>query len=442
MSIDKQSAPPREKILVVDDSPVDSTILCSILYSHYDVSAAPSGVHALQIAASFPKPDLILLDVMMPDMSGYDVLTRLRDTPSTRDIPVIFVTGLDSDEDEERGLKLGAVDYITKPCRAPIVLARVRTRLELKRARDKLANQNVWLESEISKRMKENQQIQMQLLQSEKMAAIGQLAAGITHEINNPIGYVSSNMGSLENYIRNIFELLDAYETLEGACPADEPALSRIRALKQQKAFDFLRADIVQLLAESRQGLVRVAKIVSDLKNFSRAENNDWRWVNLHSEIDATINIVWNELKYRCTLHKEYGPIANVFCMPSQINQVILNLLVNAAQAIPEKGEITIRTGQAGEEIFIAITDTGTGIPPENLPRLFEPFFTTKPVGKGTGLGLSISYGIVQKHGGRIEVVSTEGKGTTFTVWLPVHITPTTKDFQDSPQPDKNFARL
>jgi signal transduction histidine kinase len=420
MSMDKQIETPQAKILVVDDNTIDATILCRILDTHYDVSAAPSGERALHIALSVPQPDLILLDVVMQGMSGYDVLTSLRGNPATRDIPVIFVTGLDSAEDEERGLKLGAVDYISKPCRAPIVLARVRTRLELKRVRDSLVNQNAYLEAEVARRMQENQQVQLQLLQSEKMAAIGQLAAGITHEINNPMGFVTSNLGSLERYMRDIFGLLDAYEALEKICPEGAAALAEVRELKQKKDIGFLRTDIVQLISETRQGLTRVSKIVSDLKNFSRTENNDWQWADLHSELDSALNIVWNEIKYHCTLNKDYGELPKIYCIPSRINQVLMNLLVNAAQAIPEKGEITIRTGHAGDEAFIAIADTGTGIPAGNLPRLFEPFFTTKPVGKGTGLGLSISYGIVQKHGGRIEVESTEGKGTTFTVWLPI----------------------
>ncbi len=417
---DKQEEMCRSRILVVDDDLGNLGALGRLLHPYYDVLAAPNGERALQIALGNPKPDLILLDVLMPDMDGYDVIVRLRDNPVTRDIPVIFATGLDSAEDEERGLELGAVDYIAKPYRPPIVLARVRTQLEFKRARDKLLNQNSSLEAELAKRLQENQQVQFQLLQSEKLAAIGQLAAGITHEINNPVGFVASNLSALDSYLRDIFMLLDAYEALEKSGTADTAVLAKIRALKQSKEIDFVRDDIGQLISESRQGIARVTSIVSDLKNFSRAEKNDWQWADLHSGLDSTLNIVWNEIKYHCTLHKDYGSLPRVYCLPSQINQVFMNLLVNAAQAVPDKGEIFIRTGQAGEEAFVAIEDTGIGIPAENLPRLFEPFFTTKPVGKGTGLGLSISYGIVQKHGGRIEVASTHGKGTTFTVWLPI----------------------
>ncbi|MBI5793009.1 MAG: response regulator [Rhodocyclales bacterium] len=261
----------------------------------------------MQIAVGVPTPDLILLDVLMPSMDGYDVLSRLRDNPATLDLPVIFVTGQDSIEDEEHGLECGAVDYIAKPYRAPIVLARIHTQLELKRARDELA-----------RRLKENQQVQIQLLQSEKLAAIGQLAAGIVHEINTPVGFVKSNLGSMDSYLRDICEVLDAYEALEAVCPADDAVLAKLRELKQQKDIGFLRNDIGQLLSESRQGLVRVAKIVSDLKNFSRAGSGEWLWTNLHNELDSTLNIIWNEIKYHCTLHKDYGDIPEVYCVPSQ----------------------------------------------------------------------------------------------------------------------------
>ena len=420
MDTDKPMETTRARILAVDDDPGNLGILGRLLHPQYEVMAAPSGERALQIAAGEPQPDLILLDVLMPGMDGYDVLARLRDHPTTRDIPVIFVTGLDSAEEEGRGLELGAVDYITKPYRPPVVLARVHTHLELKRARDWLANQNVYLETELARRQKENESIQRHLLQSDKLAAIGQLAAGVAHEINNPIGFVTSNIGSLDRYVRDLLEILDAYAGLEGAVAADGPALAALRELKQQKNLDFLRDDIQQLIAESQEGLQRVGKIVQDLKSFARVDEANWQWADLRGGLESTLNMIWNELKYHCTVHKDYGDLPQVWCLPSQLNQVFMNLLVNAGQAIVGKGYISIRTGQRGEEVFVAIADTGAGISPENQRRLFEPFFTTKPVGKGTGLGLSLAFSIVQKHGGRIEVDSTLGKGTSFTVWLPV----------------------
>jgi PAS domain S-box-containing protein len=261
---------------------------------------------------------------------------------------------------------------------------------------------------------------QNQLLQSEKMASIGQLAAGVAHELNNPIGFVSSNLGSLEDYLQDIFAIIAAYEEAEAAVGDQCPQLDTVRALKDNKNFDYLRSDIVQLMTESKDGLARVAKIVRDLKDFSRAGDATFRWADLHQGIDSTLNVVWNELKYKCTVKKDYGELPQVWCVLSQLNQVFMNLLVNAAHAIPDKGEITLRTGRTGDEVFVAVADTGIGIAPENINRVFEPFFTTKPVGKGTGLGLSLAYSIVQKHQGHIEVQSEPGKGTTFTVWLPI----------------------
>ncbi|MDP1524869.1 MAG: GAF domain-containing protein [Rhodocyclaceae bacterium] len=259
-----------------------------------------------------------------------------------------------------------------------------------------------------------------QLLQSEKMASIGQLAAGVAHELNNPIGFVTSNLGSLESYLQDIFSILDAYAVAEAGMQSSCPELNQARQLKLDRDYDFLRSDIVQLLSESREGLGRVAKIVRDLKDFSRAGEASMQWADLHQGIETTLNVVWNELKYKCTVVKDYGDLPQIWCEPSQLNQVFMNLLVNAGHAIQEKGEITIRTGRQGSEVFVAIGDTGTGIASEHLNRIFEPFFTTKPIGKGTGLGLSLAYGIVQKHHGRIEVQSKLGKGTTFTVWLPI----------------------
>jgi signal transduction histidine kinase len=259
------------------------------------------------------------------------------------------------------------------------------------------------------------------MLQAEKLASIGQLAAGVSHELNNPVGFVKSNLGTLENYLRDVFAIADAYASIERAtppCPC--PELDKVVALKREKDYDFLRTDIFQLVTESQDGLARVARIVMDLKDFSRAGTLERQWADLHQGLDSTLNIVWNELKYKCEIRKAYGILPPVWCDPSQLNQVFMNLLVNAGHAIADKGEIAITTGQQGDAVFVAIADTGTGIAPENLKRIFDPFFTTKPVGQGTGLGLWLAYGIVQKHNGRIEVQSEPGKGATFTVWLPI----------------------
>jgi PAS domain S-box-containing protein len=264
-----------------------------------------------------------------------------------------------------------------------------------------------------------------QLLQSEKMASIGQLAAGVAHELNNPIGFVNSNLGTLDGYLHDLLFILDSYDKEIGSGNlADdlEGARSRINEICKDRDFDFVRNDIFQLITESRDGIDRVRRIVLDLKTFSRAGVQEADYADLNQGLESTLNIVWNELKYKCKVIKELGELPPVYCQGSQINQVFLNLLVNAGQAIETQGEITLRTRLAdeGQSVVIEVSDTGKGIPPENLSRIFDPFFTTKPVGKGTGLGLSLSYSIVQAHHGRIEVESKPGQGTTFRVILPI----------------------
>ena len=258
-----------------------------------------------------------------------------------------------------------------------------------------------------------------QLMQSEKMASIGQLAAGVAHEINNPVGFVNSNLGTLQRYAEHLLRLLAAYERIEGSLADD--LRREIDRLKREIDADYLREDIGNLLSESVDGLQRVKRIVQDLKEFSHVDRAEQEWANLESGLDSTLNVVWNELKYKAKVVKEYGQIPQIRCFPSQLNQVFMNLLINAAHAIEHQGRITIRTGHDRENVWVEIEDTGKGIAPEHLGRIFEPFFTTKPVGKGTGLGLSLSYGIVHQHGGHIEVASELAKGSYFRVMLPRH---------------------
>jgi len=265
--------------------------------------------------------------------------------------------------------------------------------------------------------------LEEQLREAQKLASVGQLAAGVAHEINNPVGYVHSNFGTLERYVGELFGLLAAYEAAEAELPPASPRRAELARLKQGLDLDYLREDIPALMRESREGISRVRKIVADLKDFSRADGPlQWEPADLHRGIDSTLNIVANEIRYRADVVKRYGELPEVECMPSQLNQVFMNLLVNAAQAIEgPRGTITITTARAdGGRVRIDVADTGAGIAAEHLGRIFDPFFTTKPVGKGTGLGLSLSYGIVQKHRGCIEVASEPGKGTTFSVLLPV----------------------
>jgi len=261
---------------------------------------------------------------------------------------------------------------------------------------------------------------QEKLLQSEKMASIGQLAAGVAHEINNPIGYVHSNLGSLQEYLRSLFTVIEAYERALRA-PDPKALIPEIDALRSRLDIDFISRDLPQLMAESREGIERVTRIVRDLKDFSYSGRDDaWKLVDLHAGLDSTINIIWNELKYKVTLERKYGDLPMVECLPSELNQVYMNLLLNAGQAVAERGHIVVSTGTSGDEVWVQIQDNGSGISPELRQRIFDPFFTTKAVGSGTGLGLSISYGIINKHHGRIDLDSTVGEGSCFRITLPV----------------------
>lgn len=277
------------------------------------------------------------------------------------------------------------------------------------------------LEHLVQREVDERKQLESQLVQSEKLASLGQLAAGVAHEINNPIGFVSSNLGTLDGYFQQLQEMLDAYGQAETLIQAGEWA-ERLQQVRERIELDFLREDIPLLIKESKDGINRVGRIVRDLKDFSRVDaNQEWQWINLQQGIESTLNIVANELKYKADVLKEYQVLPDIECLPSQINQVFMNLIVNASQAIgPERGTLTLRTGHAAQSVWIEVQDTGSGIAPQNLQKIFDPFFTTKPVGQGTGLGLSLSYGIIKKHRGEITVRSEVGVGTTFRVELPI----------------------
>ena len=290
---------------------------------------------------------------------------------------------------------------------------------------------STWSERQVDDLLRTNEELtelnrklsaaQEQLVQSEKLASIGQLAAGVAHEISNPVGYIYSNIGTLEKYLVDVFRMLAAYEECEPQL-ASTPAASRLAALRADVELNYLKEDIPTLMAETREGIERVRKIVQDLKDFSHVDARRlWEWADLHKGIDSTLNIVNNEIKYKADVVKQYGKLPEVMCLPSELNQVFMNLLVNAAHAVAkERGTLVIRTGTGASDVWVEVEDDGCGISADNLKRIFDPFFTTKPVGKGTGLGLSLSYGIVKKHGGRIEVDSEVGRGTRFRVTIPV----------------------
>ncbi|MFH1486947.1 MAG: PAS domain S-box protein [Chloroflexota bacterium] len=279
--------------------------------------------------------------------------------------------------------------------------------------------------TEAKKSAKALEEAQGQLLQSEKLASIGQLAAGVAHELNNPIAFIASNLEVLAEYVADIKVVMEKYREMgDAARGGDHSRVSQlaeeVRLLEEKADLGFVLKDLNHIVQQSQEGTHRVRKTVIDLRNFARADQAESEYADINECVESTLNIVWNELKYKATVQKELGDIPRTWCYPSKLGQVFMNLLVNAAQAIPKKGEIGIKTFHQGGDIYIQVSDTGCGIPEEHLSKIFEPFFTTKPVGRGTGLGLSVAYGIIQAHDGSITVESEVGKGSTFTVRVPV----------------------
>ncbi len=427
----------KHSILIVDDTPANIAILAEFLEDFgFDVIVAQNGKEGLQ-RAQFAHPDLILLDVMMPEIDGLETCRLLKTIEETADIPVIFMTALSDTKDKVAGFEVGGVDYIVKPFQIQEVFVRIKLHLALRTAQKQVQSQNIQLQKEVEVRQQTEQallksnaelaeanqkqkELHQQLLQSEKMASIGQLAAGVAHEINNPIAFVTSNLGALQDYTGRLLAMLDVYGQLEAVAVEHPDLLQKVKQTRDKLELEYLREDLTSLLAESLDGVHRVRRIVQDLKDFSHAGEVTRQRVDLHPGIDSTLNIVWNEIKHKATVIKEYGNLPEIECVPAQINQVFMNLLVNASHAIESNGTITIRTRHEAPWVMVEIADTGSGIAPDVLSRIFDPFFTTKPIGKGTGLGLSLSYGIIAQHGGRIDVQSEAGNGTAFQVWLPV----------------------
>jgi signal transduction histidine kinase len=310
-------------------------------------------------------------------------------------------------------------------------------RLRVDDANTALQHANERLEAEIKERMEIAQSLKqrndelealnqklanthVQLLQSEKLASVGQLAAGVAHEINNPIAFVHSNLECLGNYVKDIVSVLDAYEEIEAASSNKDLARRKLERLKSSVDVNYLRDDIPVLMKESTDGLTRVEKIVKDLKEFAHLDQAEWQYIDLHQSLESTLNVAAHEIDAKAQVVREYGELPLVECLPAQINQVFLNVLINAAQAQVLRGTITLRTGRDGQFVWVQIIDTGKGIEPSHLGRIFDPFFTTKPVGVGPGLGLTVSYNIVQQHDGAIDVKSEVAKGSTFTIRLPI----------------------
>ena len=435
----------QDVILNIEDDTVSRSLTSYLLKSAgYKVIETDNGLEGIDLARKH-KPVLILMDMGIPGLDGYEATMWLKNLEETKDIPVVAITANIMAGDRERSLVAGCDGYFSKPVNPRAFVRDIESYINgyketltaeeqekylremnvkvvrrLEEQIRELTRTNNDLEQTIKEKVNELDSTHALLLQSEKMAAIGQLAAGVAHEINNPIGYIGSNLHTLGEYAQDVFRLVNAYEKLETALPEGDKQLSEIAALKKEIAWEGLNSEVSELLEECEEGLTHVKQIVSDLKDFSRAGDNKVLWVNINNNIDSTLNIVNNEIKYKAELVKHYGELPDIKCVPEQINQVIMNLLVNAAQAIEQHGTITISTGVDEDYVWFEVADTGVGIDEENIEKLFEPFFTTKPVGQGTGLGLSVSFGIIQKHHGRIEVSANPGQGASFKVFLPI----------------------
>jgi two-component system, NtrC family, sensor kinase len=309
------------------------------------------------------------------------------------------------------------------------VTRRRQMEAELKKNQEDLINKNREIDgsrkniqlalAKLEKAYEELKTSQLKILQQEKMASIGQLAAGVAHELNNPMSFISSNLGTLDKYINRLIDFIrvqsEAVKSLK-----DNSTLRKVDKKREEVKLDYILEDAKVLLKESLDGSERVKKIIHELNSFSRMDEEEYKKDDINECIESAITIVWNELKYKSTLEKSYGSLPQTKCYPRQINQVFVNLLINAVNSIADKGVIAIKTWYEDNFIWVEVSDTGVGIPRQNLIKIFEPFFTTKEAGKGTGLGLSITYEIVQRHKGEITVKSEVGKGTTFTIRIPV----------------------
>ncbi|MBR8836134.1 MAG: response regulator [Stigonema ocellatum SAG 48.90 = DSM 106950] len=426
--------PSTDSILIVDDNPTNLSVLkLALNATNFSVRMAANGEKAIEQVYR-NAPALILLDVDMPVMDGFEACRRLKSDPVTSHIPIIFMTALADTKNKVKGLSLGAVDYITKPFEQEEILARVKVQLHIRQLTLNLQHINETLERQVAERTASLQNTQLQLVQSEKMATLGNLVAGVAHEINNPIGFLKGSVNNAEDYVK---DLLNYVQCLQENDPQLAP---KVRDYAQEIDLEFLTEDLPKLISSMKGALRRIEDISTSLRTFSRADTSQKVACDLHEGIDSTLLI----LKYRLKANdkrpaieviKEYAKLPPVKCFLGQLNQVFMNIIANAIDALdaasvertfaeikaePQKIIISTKVSTEGSMVIIRIKNNGPAIPESIKARIFDHLFTTKGVGKGTGLGLAIARQIVEEtHSGRLSCHSIFGEGTEFVIEIP-----------------------
>ncbi len=444
------------KILIVDDDE-EIHVMTKLVLSDFNFEERPlkifssySRKSAIEFLGQEQEVALVLLDVVMEtDDAGLKCAQDIREKLKNHAIRIILRTGQPGQAPEQDVItqydindykakteltaqklyttvtaSLRAYGYITQLQAVSADLQDLNLNLE-----EKVKQRTLQLEesnTRIKQTLNELTRAQQQLVHAEKLASVGQLAAGVAHEINNPTGFVMGNIEVLGEYKDSILAVLDQYSNLEKEIEARHDktlmlAIEKIQAFKAEHDLDYILTDMGQLLKDSLNGTVRIQKIVQDLKNFSSIDGSDHQQVDLNADvIETALRLVRSQLESKCTIHKSLSPLPAYNCRPAELSQVIMNLIINASEAIKDQGDIRVSSKCEGDNIKIQVADNGGGIGQDDILKLFDPFYTTKEIGKGTGLGLSISHGIVKNHGGQLSVNSKLGKGTIFTVLLPV----------------------
>ncbi|MDZ8051679.1 MAG: response regulator [Aulosira sp. ZfuVER01] len=411
-------------ILIVDDNPTNLAVLAKILTDGgLSICIAEDGQSALELLEEDGElPGLIILDVKMPGIDGFETCHRLKNNPKTYHIPVIFMTAAADIASKVKGLSLGAVDYITKPFEGEEVLARVRIHLQIQQLTKKQQQWNQQLEQKLAEHTEALQKTQVQLVQKEKFAAMGELVAGVAHEINNPITCIASNIAPAYGYVKDLIDIIQLYQQYY-----PQP-VTEIQAALEELDIDFASDDLFKILDSMKLSSKRITDISVSLRNFSRSDTSTKIAVDLHEGLDSTLLILRHRLKALGTrpaieVLKQYGELPTVHCYPGLLNQVFMNVIANAIDAVEEvkQPQICISTKIVDLQVFITVADNGIGMNEEMMHKLFQPLFTTKPLGKGTGLGLSISRQIIEeKHHGQLKFNSEFAQGSEFLIILPI----------------------